>query len=220
MTDVECPECGKENHRTEIEKQICLNEHFKKILKKWSLATLAIVAIAIPYFMGSVWGQEWQDIQVQVNGQPYLVNLSDPHFVQAEPNSFITGIVHTAGPMTPICSLQGCTPTTVTDSTIGGYDEKFSGEMGNDTTGQQFIFKVLNEQNFPVATIIFMNPPNHHMFERPDNTPNWEKWAGGVLVGLGLIPVGVVIGGTTLGIIATIRHIHNLSRRNRKWRMN
>ncbi len=176
------------------------------------------ITLLISFFIGTsgAWAQEWQDIQVQVNGQPYMVNIGDPHFVQVQPNSIITGNIHTTEPETPICTLQDCTSTTVSDSQLGGFSERFTGVMQNTTEGAKF--QVLNGQDIATSTIIFVNPPNPHMFDQPDNTPEWEKLVGIALVGLGLIPIVVIIVGVGLGIYATVKHFRNFSKKNRRWR--
>jgi len=211
-----CKNCGAElSSYPELRLQLCGQQYLKN-----RMAKISVIAIITFFLVGIGWAnaQVWQDIEVQVNGQPYLVNAGDPHFVQALPNSFITGMIHTAEPMTPICSLQGCTPTTQSDASLGGYDEKFTGQMGNDTTGQQFVFKVLNEQNLPVATIIFVNPPNIHMFDRP--TPSQSPFETAFEIffeSIGYVLLAVILGAVVLGIVGAIRH---MKRQNGRWRMN
>ncbi len=217
MADVECPECGKNSHRTEVEKQICLNEHFKKILKKWSLVTLAIVAIAIPYFIGSVWAQEYQDVSLQVNGKQIPISIGNPALTSIPAEAQVYTTIHLAEPESISCTLSNCVSSLVVDNTFGGYSAKISGVMENQTAEIQTI----NGQGIPAYTIL-MQPTDvsaqlQREFQQGAKMSDWTYWAG-ALVGLGLIPIGVVIGGTTLGIFVTIRHMRNLSRRNRGWR--
>jgi hypothetical protein len=219
-----CKNCNRSLEPTENDgghsseqRQKCQDQYLTKIAKKWGLIASITFTIFFVFGIGQMAiGQEWDDASVTVNGKLVSLSMENPTFVQAEPNSVITGNIHTTEPENAICTLESCTSTTASDSTLSGFDEKFTAIMGNDTNGEKF--QVLNGQNVPTYTIVFMNPPSVHTFQQHDDTPLWQQGLSLFLIGAGMLPLAIVGGGIVLGAVFTVRHIRNAGRNNRGWR--
>lgn len=175
----------------------------------------AKVLLLLPLFLvmvGVAHAQEYSDVTLQVNDRPVSLSIGNPALTSIPSGSEVYATIHLDQPMQIACSLTNCVKSVEVDTTYGSWQAVVRGSMPNDTAEIQTI----NGQGIATYTIL-MQPTDvsaqlQREFQQGGKTPDWMYWAGGGLVGLGLVPIGIVVGGTALGIIATIRHVKNLRR--------
>ncbi|MGH2638462.1 MAG: hypothetical protein ACRDF4_04170, partial [Rhabdochlamydiaceae bacterium] len=142
-------------------RDLCLQQRYKRLLKKWAIAGLMLLAFATSFFIGYASAQE--EITIFSGDQPLVLPNENPAIIQQQVGTFLHGTIR--GAITANCTLQNC----MTQNDFNGVE--FSGQM-------------------PAYRAEIQTPQSTIVFEPFDNMPDWLAWIEtnvGYLVAIGVI---------------------------------
>ncbi|MDE1816581.1 MAG: hypothetical protein KGI11_08490 [Thaumarchaeota archaeon] len=183
-------------------------------MKSYALLPLLLI-------FGVASAQQYSDVTLEVNDRPIALSIGNPALTTIPSGNEVYATIHLDQPMQIACSLTNCVKSVETDTTYGGWLAIVRGSMPNDTAEIQTI----NGQGIPTYTIL-MQPNDvdtqlkREFHQNVSDCSGWMEIFCGAMIGLGVIPIIIVVGGFGFGIYATIRHLRNIARRNRRWRLN
>lgn len=183
---------------------------------------IVLMFLSILFFtIGNCWAQEWDTTHLYVSGREVSLPMGQIAPVSLPVGSQIYLTSNTNVYEKVVTSNLGNPVASEEPDGQGGYNIKVSGVTGNLNETTLIAF----QQNGLTAYAVEIQPTDvaatlKAEFQQGSTQPEWMQIAGGVLVGLGMIPLAIVVGGTIFGIVMTIRHLRNVARRNRRWRLN
>lgn len=173
---------------------------------------LALLPILL-FGIGFANAQQFSDVTLQVNDRPVALGIGNPALTSIPSGSEVYATIHLDQPMQIACSLTNCVKSVETDTTFGGWQAIVRGSMPNDTAEIQTI----NGQGIPTYTILMQPSDVDAQLKREfaQNSSDCSGWVAifcGAMIGLGILPVSIFLGGIGFGIYAVVKHLRKQRR--------